>query len=321
MFRRLLKPVTANSCPGEPFEHAEKDKSGREQYRKDAWKAIATDIARLGTLIGLDLYHTVALVLKREWEQRHEHESGGFHTGNMIHLLPSKASGLNRKFKADIDTLLKVLQQGPSRTGAEGLSQDSLSVMVHEMIAANLHLLANDSPEMKAFAKHAAKAASLLGDATPLNEETFLIAKTDWLQLHDELGNCLILLERRRLENAEIKRSWLTIFGKEFLALQEQAKRMEGLKLRLSLLDSDPSLTLNQIEQLVLDNERERAASLQELELDIILAFTARKIPMGKSITREHYIEFKQNYKQVLRRIWLMIHPDRLQNHQMIDPQ
>ncbi len=315
IFRLLQTTKRADSVLSENASTASPERKEKAISTEDVWQSMTKDIVRLGMAIGLDLYHIMALILKWDWEQSHIQESETAPAKNMIYLLPQNASGLNREFKPDIDAIIHVLEKEPALADHPGFTRENLMVLIHEMIAANLHLLAIDSPETKAFAKRAGKAASFLQEASPLNEKTFLIAKTNWLQIHEELGNCLVLMERRRLKNAEIRRNWLELFGKEFLSLQEQTKRLEGLKLRLSLLESDPSLTEEQIEQLVKESEQDRAKYLRELELDILLAFTSPKTPKAGKMSQDKYVEFRQKYKQVLRRIWLMIHPDRLQHH------
>jgi hypothetical protein len=265
--------------------------------------SLRCDIIRLGNIIGLDFTRILGLVLKAQFEQLITDDAPGQVDMNLV--LPDEV----------IKEIYQAFEQTYGIDKKAGCSFQEFESLVQEMVLAGLHKVANDSPEHKAFKSRGDATTVMLQAGTPEQQDAYWILKTQWLHLQDEVGNCLTMLERRRLENATIKRNFLAEFGREYLEMQGQLNHLEGLGLRRNLLRADPDLSAEELEHLVLDAEQGRQRALEKLRLELAFSTIIFHSNDSTSMSEDGYQRFKKKYKQLLRKVWLTIHPDQLQNN------
>ena len=264
------------------------------------------------TINRLEPVKIIALVVKREWAL--------FLSSKKIspdkHPLNNPETMLLKyEFDPDCEMIFKQLESQNHLLSKDGFTQKKLSGLVREMIVADMHLAAIDSPEMNAFCKRQNSESKCMTIATPEQEEQFNEAKFEWLQQHEELGECLLFLERRRLKNANIQREWMEIFGDLFIALKEQTFRYEGLQLRLELLRGDPGLSEKALNEIVKSVEQQMKSDLKRLRLEMAVARFCHQKESKGPFDDEHFTEYVRKCKKILRQIWLLLHPDRLTHH------
>jgi hypothetical protein len=261
------------------------------------------DIISLGCMLGLDFTRILAMVLKAWHEHTHSDDEPGSESAGAA--IPE-------------EILMEAYQELELKLGPMAMVACTLQEfrdIAQEMSMAGMHRLGNNSPELSAFKSRFDETTTMLGNATTEKQHEYRLLKTQWLHLQDEVGNCLTMLERRRLENATIKRNFLAEFGREYLEMQGQLNNLEGLRLRRNLLRADPDLSSEELEYLVLEAEQARQRALEKLRLELAFSTIIFHSNDSTSMSEDRYQRFKKKYKQLLRKVWLTIHPDQLQNN------
>jgi hypothetical protein len=272
----------------------------------------ADAIARLGTMFGLDFHRVLALLLKYEWER-------------VLEPAHSDAKGNEPSHHADIDADIQALLFTPDSTALyrtltkqghvpNGFAYDprSLADTIREMLLIDVHLLAIGSVELQTFADRSRRSLELLQHSTGEIQTVFYRKKREWLARQDELGEWLLRLERRRLDNANLTQEWMAIFGEAYIALNEESLRVDNVQRRISFKLTNPELTRDALEQLVRETEAAKKAELRRLRHRLSIA-TNPVVPLwGGVVPEDAGREYRRTHKAVLREIWLLIHPDKL---------
>ena len=284
---------------------------------RDFSRPEAQDIVSLGAVLNIGLYRTVALILKKEWEKLLCREMGCSSGQDLMEIDQGEidVQVLKNKFNPDTELIFDTIEQHGGLVSKTGYDQRTLNTLIQEMIAADLHLVENDSRELETFAERADKALELLTNSTKEEKQAFWISKSCWLQRQDELGERLLLLERRRLENANITWKWMALFGSAYVELQEQANRFDRLQLRIELYEADPDLTPEALNDLVAEKENKMHQRLEVLRMELSLAAHSGQSGSGGSVNSAELCKYRQESKRILREIWLLIHPDKLLHH------
>jgi hypothetical protein len=330
-------------------------------YQHDHCFPPPRDLVRLGMFLHLDVYHTLALVLKSEWEKFFAQKMKWKHTkcghperDDLLEILMNRdeATALKSSFNPDTTALFSLFAeegnrdkiaaskgirlsvekdgdgppeiQWPSKevgTDVEGVRITALQTkhfdtLVQEMICADLHLAANASPELEAFAQRAAKELWLILNGPPGQEETFWLAKASWLELLERLGELLLVLENRRLENANIAHKWWTIFGGAYVTLQEQADRVAVLRLAIELKDAAGcNLSREKLEEEIRKAFDEKSRRLQAEQVAASLGWNGTDPVDGAAISDQEFAEYRRECKRVAREIFFLIAEDTLKHH------
>lgn len=272
----------------------------------------AEEIVRLGTLLGLDFHRVLALALKYEWERLLAQMLGG---EDRSALGDVDTRLLKRRFVPDCDALFLALARHGQVPNGIAYDPPSLADTIQEMLLIDLHMLANTAPELQAFAQRNRQALELLRRGSREAQDSFRSLKREWLAFQDELGERLLYLERRRLDNENLHQRWLAVFGEVYVALMEQAARFDRLQRRIELKTADPALTRETLEQLVADTEAAQRLQLKRLRHRLSLAPFRNTPPGVTPISHEELGEYRRQCKLALREVWLLIHPDKLAQH------
>lgn len=271
----------------------------------------ADTIVRFATQLRLEFHRVLALLLKREWEQFMAYTLGNADASSADVDLRL----LKRRFAPDGDALFAVLARHGLVPNGIAYDARSLGDVTQEMVLADLHLLPNAGAELHGFAERSRRSLELLHRGSRETQDSFQTLKHEWLALQDELGDRLLYLERRRLESENLMQRWLARFGDAYIAMKEQAARVESLQRRIELKLACPALTREGLEQRVAEIDAAQRRQLQQLRRRARLAPLQ---PASLGVTYMSYAalgDYRRECKQALREIWLLIHPDKLAQH------
>lgn len=295
------------------------DEPGKTAPARALWDESRVDhapdsdaIVRLGRQLDLKFHRVLALLLKHEWEQFVAQTIGAADAapGAGVDL-----RFLKRRFAPNSDVLFANLAQHGFVPNGIVYDARALAETIREMLLADLHLLPNAGPELHAFAERNRRSLDLLHRGSHEARNSFQSLKRDWLAFQDELGERLLYLERRRLDNENLTQCWLAVFGDAYIALMEQAARVESLQRRIELKLADPELTHEGLEQRVAEADAAQRRQLQQLHRRLSLA-PYRPAPHETApVSFEELGEYRRQCKLALREIWLLIHPDKLAQH------
>ena len=294
------------------------------------------DVARFCLFMHLDLYRTLALILKAEWERFFAHDMNDWKANNGANLTdilfgadPHSLRGALAGFEPQGDRLLALLKELVSRhtpfstqsaNGGipflEGHTPSTFEFLVKEMIMGRYHFYATESAELAHFTAHVRKEFALLVEGTGEQQRVFSLEKARWVALRQELEDIYLLIENQRLKNAHTQREWLIAFGKEQIAYVEAFLDHARSDKRLNLKRANPGWTLQDIEQRLEEEEMEGQLELSRLRTDMALAPHLMRRPGedngGEGADPTRYIK---ECKTVLRQIRRLLHPDRLMHH------
>lgn len=275
------------------------------------------ELLRLACDCELSVVHSVALLLKQEWQGQFtsvlDVEDGDEQA--FLSYVSKNLAHLRQQYQPDTRKHYQRLEDMGGLASGAGYNHGAFAELCRELIRADLHLLGIQSPELEAFGAREAMARGLLGDATTAQREAFIAAKSSWLQQQDELAEGLLVLEQRRLENANIVREWMALFGAEYMALQEHVSRLELAQMRMELAKAQPELAREAIEELVAEVERERNKVLAALRAQVALAPRLAKIGGGAPADVDLIADMRADCKRLLRQLWALLHPDKLHQH------
>jgi len=270
------------------------------------------DLVCLCRTHALGLYRTIALVLKQEWEQFLYCEVGIEPGSDSADIDPNDYKD---RFYPDTETIYCRIEKQFKDEGGFQYSRQTFHTLVHEMILSDMHRAAGNSPELVSFIKDTVKSIELLDTSTDEQKEQFWTSKFSWIQAQESLGENILLLERRRLENANIMRQWLMFFGEAEIELKTQSMRLDKYSFQIEMLEADPALSRQELDQLAAEAEELSKQQLEDLRLQVLLGPCLAKGGHGPSASPGQCTQYRKELKKILRELWLLLHPDVLQNN------
>lgn len=246
------------------------------------------------------------LALKNEWE-RHCADAG-------LDDPPEGDVTAKSDFKPDATRLFGAFRKEGL---AGGVTEEAFDKLVREMVLEQLHLASVDSPEFEAFLDRREATAGLLSEATPEQQARHATAYGAWVLASEELEDLCLAIERQRVGGARTTQEFMSRMGEVFLRLQREANRVMSLERRLELKEADPTLTPEALDRLVADQESQAAAALERLRLMKEFRIPAVPLPVDgvPAISFEEAADYERKVKGVLRKLRLLLHPDRLTSH------
>jgi hypothetical protein len=281
------------------------------------------DSEALVSLLGgleVDLYHALALVLKAEWEETYACSCKSWVPRSGHPLMPIFTEVHERNVRAadfnpDTQSLFSVVSARGYLAGQQAYRMADFDTLIQQMILSELHLARNDGPEVTTFAAAERARLAMLGEADPEEQQAFWSARCRWTQVQESLDELHVQIENRRLRNAETRRAYLALFGKDEIALQEAIYRQCDLNRRKLLLDANPELTADQLDDLVDAEEERHRKELDDLIFCVTMAPALEKrVLVGGKLDFDAMREYKARAKRLLRELRMKIHPDHLQN-------
>lgn len=295
------------------------------------------DMARFCLFMHLDIYRTMAVLLKAEWERFFAHDVNGWRAADGTNLtdilLDADEHALREalvRFQPKSDDLYALLadlacRYAPAQNRScpgdtpflEGHTPSTIAALVNEMLMGRYHFHSVESAELAHFTAQARKEFVLLVEGTGEQQRTYPVEKARWVSLRQELEDLYLLIENQRLKNAHTRRQWLSIFGKEEIDLMEAALDYERSDIRYNLKMANREWNREDIEQYIEDEEIKRQLELSRLKTDAALAPHLVTQPgeqgmSGKGVEPDRYMK---ECKTVLRQIRRLLHPDKLMHH------
>ncbi|HOW56030.1 MAG TPA: hypothetical protein PLR60_15435 [Syntrophorhabdaceae bacterium] len=295
------------------------------------------DVARFCLFMHLDIYRTLALLLKARWERFFAHDVNEWRAADGTNLtdilLDADEHALREalvRFQPRGDDLYNLLTELacrhaalPERSGGadipflEGHTPSTFAALVDEMLMGRYHFLSMESAELTHFTAQARKEFFLLVEGTREQQRIYPLEKARWVSLRQELEDLYLLIENQRLRNAHTRREWLAVFGGEEIGLREAALDYERSDIRYNLKAANPGWTIEDIERCLGEEEIKRQLELSRLRTDAALAPHLVRQPgdqstAGKSVEPDRYLK---ECKTVLRQIHRLLHPDKLMHH------
>jgi hypothetical protein len=286
------------------------------------------DLISFALYCHLDFHRMLALVVKGEWEW---YVSGrlpaGKSLGDVINeglaAVRDLSSGFNLamdKGTADIG-LHRLFESRGGLASRNGYDEKDLMDIVRHMILADVHLFAGQSPELATFIAAEEAQRALLKGATTDAAEEFWKKKRIWIELENEVEGILLKLEEQTLRNRKSQREWMSVFGHIYIPLLESEYLYASLTFRISRKSDDPGLTMEALNELDEENRRIEKEHLENLKRS---AITIRKVLPGSGgipLDHEEMEEYEQECKKLLRKIWRLTHPDRIEQEKFTPEQ
>lgn len=309
--------------PGSEGHPAGGEERSSVVWMRDPNSFCTRDLVWLCLDLGIDFYRILALVLKGEWERFILPSTGLRDPDELVEhpecerIVQTGKAG----FSPDVSLIFELLERAGGLVSEAGYTRDAFEALVHEMVTADIYLGSVNGRELEEFSERSRTTQAMLREGSEEQKATYWKMECEWLQLHDELGDMLLGLERRRLANARIEQDFLRDFGEVFVALREAIGRLEILQKKVALLEADPELSLEELERMLAEEEKEKKESLDALRFQVEVAMYPRlRMPTGgRVVSDEEFALFCADSKKALREIWLLLHPDRLMHNPAYD--
>lgn len=281
------------------------------------------DLVRIGVFFHLSLYRTCALALKGEWESFFAKTVNNYRANTGVRLIDilKDRSGhemreANNRFNPDTQVLFDTLEYYQKQATAVGYNIKSFDIMIQNMLKNELHWKRNEGRSVAAFAEAEQKRLALLREGTTAEQEAYWTARMSWQQSQSELDDIHLQIENFRLKNREIERRWLCEFGKQEIDIQVNTFKFIDLERRLLLLQTNPGMTLEELETVVENEEEKHFQQQRKLKSKALISELLDKRDIeGTPSSHEILINHQKECKRLIRKIYKLIHPDSLEAH------
>ena len=289
------------------------------------------DVVRFSLFMHLDMYRTLALVMKAKWEDFFASEKGytadsGKNLTDILLGAEKAVDEAHAKFRPSCNEVYDLLaglasHHAPASSNGgpflEGHTPQTFEDLVSDMLKGRYHFCSNTSEELARFTARKREEHTVLVQGTEDERNAYFVEKANWIKLRNELEDIHILIESQRIRNARTRHEWLALFGKEALELREAELESDLSKTRYELKMFNPEMTREDIEKEIEEKIREEKAELSELRINAVLAahpvsISSQGDTSAKGTEPEEYLK---EYKSVLRQIHKLLHPDTLQHH------
>lgn len=218
---------------------------------------------------GLGFHRTLHLALKGEWEAYVRQAHVKYRGADVSDPVPSKTAlhRLKAEFNSDIGGLFEEFESSGGWVSAMGYSEPQFQALIQHLIRVELQFAANDSREAETYFEQEAKQLRLVKSAPPKLRDRFIFKELQWLDLVNEYADALVARERRRLEGTNLEHQWLLAFGTVYIAWQESAHDLDGLKRRIATLKANPKLTVIELADAVAETEAQERKKLDAPKL------------------------------------------------------
>lgn len=268
-----------------------------------------TDIVNLARALDLGIEITLILLLKAKWEVfRVSHPNADLRQS-------LNAVELKGDFDLDPDGMLRLLETQGLWSPVAGDSRESLTNFVREAVINQMYQVSIRSPECEQFIANAQEDARVFNSADAEEKERLADARVRWISRCAYHGDLLLALSNQKLVNARINQQFMQQYGDLYIELQSLDRR-EGLLLtKISLKQTDLAMTCNELDQKMLKSEEDVRNELNKMR-DLGLVLPPPLTPDGGVISAEQVEDYRQKAKTVLRRVWRLLHPDRLERRE-----
>jgi len=251
---------------------------------------------------GLDFIHTLALLLKCETESQQQDGSAEMFSGRaLLTTWPVRTLYGALRLAFDQETLGTI---------------DDLNVLVSEMRLLGLDRVATDSRALEYYAKQHSLTRQQAAEVDAPTRREYGLRKEAWLRLNDELGEISLLREDRVLRVEAERQEFMHLFATEYLAERSQRARAEIARMALELLRQHPELGAADIQERLREEICKRREELEACERSAAYAQQS-----GGATRMNDAPEDLAETKLLLKKLAMLIHPDRLAELPLTDAQ
>jgi hypothetical protein len=301
------------------FDAPQKDVMGYFDYSNNHVFPNNQTIAKFAARMSLDLWRTIALILKANWEKETANASPLYDTSNedsklLLEILDRAAKENGQTGRIPESSIIESYQSIKSNCPhLSVMPQDRFIAHATEMILNRLHILPNDSVELSAFVGNMDNELESLFKAQARLQEEFWFRKMQWLRLNEQLMELLYEIEGRQVENENTRAQWMARFGKEFIRMQELSEWVNNLRFKIQLKELNPEMSLEQINQKALKRERESELKIKRMEAISKMPPNIYPQDWMQPADLDLMAREERHAKKILRKIWTLVHPDRLE--------
>jgi len=286
------------------------------------------DLIAFAVYCRLDFHHMLALLVKGEWEwyvtkRLPPDKSLEDVVGEGLSAIRNLSSGFNPAMdRGSLDSsLYRLLESRGGLASKHGYDEKELRDFINHMVLSDAHLFAGKSPELVNFIAVEEAQRNLLKGAPPEAVEEFWKKKRIWIELENEVDGFLLMLEEQTLRNRKSQREWMSVFGDIYIPLLESEYLYNSLNFRIGRKTEEPELSMNDLDALEEENRRLQKEHLAKLKKDALSIKKNLPGPGGIPLDIEEMDEYEQECKKLLRKIWRLTHPDRIEQEKFTPEQ
>lgn len=282
------------------------------------------DLLNFGIYCHLDFHRLLALIVKGEWEW---YASSRLPAGKTLEdilnegLSPVRELSGGFSLSMDCAGLYRLVEGHGGFAGKCGYDEKDFKDLINHMVLADVHLFAGQSPELVNFIAGEEAQRSLLKGVSEESSEEFWKKKRIWIELENEVEGLLLMLEEQTLKNRKVQRNWMATFGHIYIPLLETEYRFTSLNYRIRRKEEDPNLTLEELEELEEENRQLEEAYIAKLKKNAIAIKRDLPGPGGMPLDDEEMEDYEKECKKLLRKIWRLTHPDRIEQEKFTSEQ
>ena len=269
------------------------------------------DLLQLAQKLDLGLERTAVLLIKHRWQDfAGKRERGAMHQEVNI-------SADKRDFDPDPAGLFDLLQEYDGLPSANGYSQEDFRDLVRTAVLNDIHMVSVRSKECEHFVEGIRVGRKVLLEANVEVRERLCEVRSRWVLRCEKHGDLLLSLANQELANARVNQEFMLTYGSTYTELEELAHTANSLRTRIRLKESNPDLTATKLDELMSEQAEQERLELEELRSWAVLIPPIN--PAGAELSAERVEEYRSKAKAALRRLWLLLHPDRLQAQRPAD--
>jgi hypothetical protein len=282
------------------------------------------DLLNFGNFCHLDFHRLLALLVKGEWEwYASSRLPAGKTLKDIINEGLSSVRELSGGFSQSMDCagLYRLFEEYGGMAGKSGYDKNDFQDLINHMVLADVHLFAGKSPELANFIAGEEAQRSLLKGVSEESSEEFWKKKRIWIELENEVEGLLLMLEEQTLRNRKVQRKWMARFGSIYIPLLESEYRFTSLNYRIRCKEEDPTLTLEKLEELEDENRQLEETYIAKLKKNAVAIKKDLPGPGGIPLDDEEMEDYEKECKKLLRKIWRLTHPDRIEQERFTPEQ
>jgi len=298
------------------------------------------DIVRLGFFFHCDIFTTILLALKCEWE-RYLAKMRGYTVNGKDSFQGKFADEPDqvelRGFNPDIEAIQQQIcehyemvagkEQTPEVSAEleklnklhyndyidpEGKKRgEKIKTLANQMIRSRLQVHSIESVTFKSLVSKWIDELKQLKLGDEKQQEIFWINKCTWLEAIAYVKDILFSIEEARLKNAKIENRFLNVFNEEYLTLEEVIFQVNKLKRRIEILEANPGMSKEVLEQTLKEFEEKDNEEFEKLKFDVEMAPLIDIMSPDDTIDDEALVDYKRKFKEVLFKICFLLHPER----------
>ena len=263
------------------------------------------DLLQLAQKLDLGLERTTVLLIKHRWTAfagKRERRATDQDVDVSVHKCD---------FDPDPAGLFDMLQGYDGLPSANGYSPEDFRDLVRTAILNDIHMVSIRSQECEYFVEGIRVGREVLQEGDTRARERFCEARGRWILRCEEQGDLLLSLANQELANARVNQEFMLTYGSTYIELEELAHTANSLRTRIRLKEANPDLTATELDDLMTEQAEQDRQKLEELKSWAVQIPPIA--PAGGELSIEQVEAYRSKVRAALRRLWMLLHPDRLQ--------